>query len=201
MQPFGGIGLRTPRRYLEYAEKMRRSRGLRPSQRRGWRIAGKVVVGSAPKSASAPCEGFRFESRSLRNFPTVPNLVTAWRWKLSSRLCGKGALPTGPEDAPWRSYGWHWSGRPPKDKRVVEDENSRAEVWWGPVNIPIEPNTLVVSRERARGYLNTRDRLYCVDELRVGIRSIASMCASSVHGHNIVFQWGRLIPAYCKLCD
>jgi hypothetical protein len=72
---------------------------------------------------------------------------------------------------------------------------------WGPVNIPIEPNTLVISRERARGYLNTRDRLYCVDELRVGIRSIASMCASSVHGHNIVFQWGRLIPAYCKLCD
>ena len=114
----------------------------------------------------------------------------------------EGRTPTaGPEDAPWRSYGWHWSGRPPKDKRVVEDENSRAEVWWGPVNIPIEPNTLVISRERARGYLNTRDRLYCVDELRVGIRSIASMCASSVHGHNIVFQWGRLIPAYCKLCD
>jgi len=116
-------------------------------------------------------------------------------------FAGRAHSHSRPRRCPWRSYGWHWSGRPPKDKRVVEDENSRAEVWWGPVNIPIEPNTLVVSRERARGYLNTRDRLYCVDELRVGIRSIASMCASSVHGHNIVFQWGRLIPAYCKLCD
>ena len=97
MQPFGGIGLRTPRRYLEYAEKMRRSRGLRPSQRRGWRIAGKVVVGSAPKSASAPCEGFRFESRSLRNFPTVPNLVV----EAFFAALREGRTPTaGPEDAP-----------------------------------------------------------------------------------------------------
>jgi phosphoenolpyruvate carboxykinase (ATP) len=55
------------------------------------------------------------------------------------------------------------TGRSPKDKRVVKHPNSEAEVWWGPVNIPIEPHTFAINRERARDYLNTCDRLYCVD--------------------------------------
>jgi hypothetical protein len=100
MQPFGGIGLRTPRRYLKYAKKMRRSRGLRPPQRRGWRIAGKVVVGSAPKSASAPCEGFRFES-IITKFPDRSELGYRLEVQTFFAALREGRTPTaGPEDAP-----------------------------------------------------------------------------------------------------
>src|SRR5258707_2621011 len=55
------------------------------------------------------------------------------------------------------------TGRSPKDKRVVKQSPSENDVWWGPVNIPIEPKTFAINRERARDYLNSRERLYCVD--------------------------------------
>jgi phosphoenolpyruvate carboxykinase (ATP) len=31
------------------------------------------------------------------------------------------------------------TGRSPKDKRVVKQSPSKDEVWWGSVNIPLEP--------------------------------------------------------------
>src|ERR1700758_52631 len=55
------------------------------------------------------------------------------------------------------------TGRSPKDKRVVKHGASEIEVWWGPVNIPLEPRTFAINRERACDYLNTRERLYCFD--------------------------------------
>src|SRR5262245_41843792 len=55
------------------------------------------------------------------------------------------------------------TGRSPKDKRVVEHPDSKAEVWWGSVNVPIDDETFDVNRERAIDYLNTRQKLYVVD--------------------------------------
>ena len=55
------------------------------------------------------------------------------------------------------------TGRSPKDKRVVKHPDSEAEVWWGQVNIPIEPHTFAINRERAQDYLNACQRVYCVD--------------------------------------
>jgi phosphoenolpyruvate carboxykinase (ATP) len=65
--------------------------------------------------------------------------------------------------AHWAAYSGLKTGRSPKDKRIVKHPNSQAEVWWGSVNIPIEPQTFAINRERARDYLNICDRLYCVD--------------------------------------
>jgi phosphoenolpyruvate carboxykinase (ATP) len=55
------------------------------------------------------------------------------------------------------------TGRSPKDKRIVEHPDSKDEVWWGSVNVPIDDETFDVNRERAIDYLNTRKRLYVVD--------------------------------------
>src|SRR3974377_1938880 len=55
------------------------------------------------------------------------------------------------------------TGRSPKDKRVVKHPDSEANVWWGAVNLPLDARSFVINRERARDYLNTRDRLYCFD--------------------------------------
>ena len=33
---------------------------------------------------------------------------------------------------------------------------SEKDIWWGPVNIPLDPTAFAINRERARDYLNTR---------------------------------------------
>ena len=55
------------------------------------------------------------------------------------------------------------TGRSPRDKRVVKHPHSEKNVWWGPVNIPMDRQVFEINRERAIDYLNTRDRLYCFD--------------------------------------
>ncbi|MFV0443605.1 MAG: phosphoenolpyruvate carboxykinase (ATP) [Planctomycetaceae bacterium] len=61
------------------------------------------------------------------------------------------------------AYSGQKTGRSPKDKRVVRDPASENDVWWGPVNFPLEERSFMVNRERAIDYLNTCPRLYCVD--------------------------------------
>jgi phosphoenolpyruvate carboxykinase (ATP) len=61
------------------------------------------------------------------------------------------------------AYSGEKTGRSPKDKRIVRHPDSEGDVWWGPVNFPLEERSFMVNRERAIDYLNTRERLYCVD--------------------------------------
>lgn len=61
------------------------------------------------------------------------------------------------------AYSGAKTGRSPKDKRVVTHEASENDVWWGPVNFPMQESSFRINRERAKDYLNTRDRLYVVD--------------------------------------
>ena len=61
------------------------------------------------------------------------------------------------------SYSGSKTGRSPTDKRVVKQDDSAADIWWGPVNIEIDDNIFQVNRERAIDYLNTRSHLYIVD--------------------------------------
>jgi phosphoenolpyruvate carboxykinase (ATP) len=61
------------------------------------------------------------------------------------------------------AYSGTKTGRSPSDKRVVKHPESEGNVWWGPVNIPIEDKVFQINRERAIDYLNTCERLYCFD--------------------------------------
>src|SRR5262245_47030026 len=61
------------------------------------------------------------------------------------------------------AYSGEKTGRSPKDKRVVKHPDSENDVWWGTVNIPIDAATFQINLERAKDYLNTRKKLYCVD--------------------------------------
>ncbi|KAI9105981.1 ATP-utilizing phosphoenolpyruvate carboxykinase [Phlyctochytrium arcticum] len=76
-------------------------------------------------------------------------------------------------------------GRSPKDKRVVQEESSKDNVWWGPVNVAMSENAFMVNRERAIDYLNTRSRLYVFDgfagwdpKYRIKVRVV---CARAYH--------------------
>lgn len=74
------------------------------------------------------------------------------------------------------------TGRSPKDKRIVYEETSKDEIWWGSVNIKMDErkhslfllvtlsywspsltDTFEINRERAIDYLNTRDNVYVFD--------------------------------------
>jgi phosphoenolpyruvate carboxykinase (ATP) len=83
------------------------------------------------------------------------------------------------------AYSGAKTGRSPKDKHVVRSPESEKDIWWGPVNIPIDHRSFEINRRRAKDFLNTRNRLYCLDgyagwdpEHRAKIRVI---CARPYH--------------------
>lgn len=73
------------------------------------------------------------------------------------------------------------TGRSPKDKRIVYEETSKDDIWWGSVNIKMDErkpslslwltdrsnliisDTFEINRERAIDYLNTRENVYVFD--------------------------------------
>ncbi len=79
------------------------------------------------------------------------------------------------------AYSGDKTGRSPKDKRVVKHSDSENDIWWGPVNFPLDQMTFAINRERAVDYLNICPRLYCIDayagwdpDYRLKIRIISS---------------------------
>ena len=55
------------------------------------------------------------------------------------------------------------TGRSPHDKRIVQNEATQDDVWWGDINIPMDAATFRINRQRAIDYFNTRTRIYVVD--------------------------------------
>jgi phosphoenolpyruvate carboxykinase (ATP) len=87
------------------------------------------------------------------------------------------------------------TGRSPKDKRVVEHPDSKDDVWWGNVNVPIDQETFEVNRERAIDYLNTRKHLYVVDAFagwdenyRAKVRVICTRPYHALFMHNMLIR-------------
>jgi len=87
------------------------------------------------------------------------------------------------------------TGRSPLDKRVVFEEASADDIWWGKVNMKLEYKAFLTNRERAVDYLNTRSRLYVVDgfggwekDYRVPVRVITS------RAYHALFMQNMLVP-------
>lgn len=95
------------------------------------------------------------------------------------------------------------TGRSPLDKRVVEEESSSADVWWGAVNKKLTPGSFMTNRERAIDYLSQRERLYVIDafagadlENRIKVRVVTS------RAYHALFMWNMLIrPTDEELAD
>lgn len=87
------------------------------------------------------------------------------------------------------------TGRSPADKRVVETEGIRDEIWWGNVNIPLDEHTFKINHQRATDYLNTRERLYVIDgfagwdeKFRLKVRIIAERPYHGLFMHNMLIR-------------
>ncbi|PWN54187.1 putative phosphoenolpyruvate carboxykinase [Violaceomyces palustris] len=87
------------------------------------------------------------------------------------------------------------TGRSPKDKRIVFEETSKDDVWWGPVNIKMDEHTFEINRERAIDYLNTRDDIYVFDgfagwdpKYRIKVRVICARAYHALFMHNMLIR-------------
>lgn len=93
------------------------------------------------------------------------------------------------------AYSGAKTGRSPQDKRIVKEENSEKDVWWGKVNIPLSEKSFETNLVLAKNFLNTCEQLYVVDAFagwrpaeRIKIRVI---CSSSYHAlfmHNMLIR-------------
>jgi phosphoenolpyruvate carboxykinase (ATP) len=121
-----------------------------------------------------------------RNLPPSLLYEHAIRFEKDASIAENGALV---------AYSGVQTGRSPKDKRVVKHPGSEAEVWWGSVNIPLDAQAFTINRQRARDYLNTRDRLYCFDgfagwdpKYRIKVRVICSRPYHALFMHTMLIR-------------
>jgi phosphoenolpyruvate carboxykinase (ATP) len=110
----------------------------------------------------------------------------ALRFEKGSTISSTGALI---------AYSGKKTGRSPTDKRIVDEPEVRDDVWWGKVNIKLDPQSFVINRERAIDYLNTRERLYVVDgyggwdpKFQLKIRVICSRAYHALFMHNMLIR-------------
>jgi phosphoenolpyruvate carboxykinase (ATP) len=87
------------------------------------------------------------------------------------------------------------TGRSPKDKRIVDNPESRDDIWWGPVNIAISPESFRHNRRRAIDYLSLCRRVYVVDgyagwdeQHRIKVRVICSRPYHALFMHNMLIR-------------
>lgn len=100
-------------------------------------------------------------------------------------------------------YSGEKTGRSPKDKRIVRNPESEANIDWGPINIGLDEHTYEVNHERAIDYLNICDRLFVVDafagwdpKYRLKVRII---CTRAYHA--LFMQNMLIMPSAAGLKD
>lgn len=52
------------------------------------------------------------------------------------------------------AYSGAKTGRSPSDKRIVKEESSESDVWWGPVNKPMTPDVSDLLPAAMRDFLH-----------------------------------------------
>src|SRR5690606_37003863 len=121
-----------------------------------------------------------------RNLPVGKLYAQALRLERGTAIAANGALV---------ALSGEKTGRSPTDKRIVDEPSSSGDIWWGPVNVKLDEHTFEINKERAIDYLNTRERLYCVDAFagwdpnnRVQIRVIFARAYHALFMSNMLIR-------------
>ena len=122
----------------------------------------------------------------FRNASPAQLYEEALKYEARSAISSRGALI---------AFSNEKTGRSPKDKRLVDNEDSTDEVWWGPVNAPFSEETFGKSRDQAISFLNQQPRLYCVDgyagweqQYRLKVRVICARPYHALFMHNMLIR-------------
>lgn len=87
-----------------------------------------------------------------------------------------------------------FTGRSPQDRFIVRDNITARNVWWGPVNMPFEPDAFDRLYQKVAAYLDdreiyVRDCFVCADpDYRVGIRVINEYPWSNMFAYNMFLR-------------
>jgi phosphoenolpyruvate carboxykinase (ATP) len=121
-----------------------------------------------------------------RNAPPAFLYEAALKFEKGTAISSTGAMV---------AYSGKKTGRSPTDKRVVDEPEVRDDIWWGSVNIKLDPQSFVINRERAIDYLNTRERLYVIDafagwdpKYRLKIRIVCARAYHALFMHNMLIR-------------
>ena len=71
-------------------------------------------------------------------------------YETGSAITSSGALS---------AYSGEKTGCSPSDKRIVEEDSSKNEIWWGPVNKPMKPDVSAVNSISAQSSACPAERL------------------------------------------
>lgn len=130
--------------------------------------------------------GFDMDNVSLKRNASVAQLYEEAVRKEGAVIASSGALI---------NLSGKKTGRSPKDKRIVYEETSKDDIWWGPVNIKLDEHTFEINRERAIDYLNTRDDIYVFDgfagwqpKYRIKVRVICARAYHALFMHNMLIR-------------
>ena len=83
-----------------------------------------------------------------------------------------------------------YTGRSPKDKFIVYEEETKDDVWWGEVNQPFDEEHFNKLLEEVKNYLNTKD-IYIEDLFVFSVFSSLSKL-TLLSSFNITFS--RIVP-------
>ncbi|HEY9886631.1 MAG TPA: phosphoenolpyruvate carboxykinase (ATP), partial [Vampirovibrionales bacterium] len=93
------------------------------------------------------------------------------------------------------AYSGAKTGRTPKDKRVVKEETSEKNIWWGDVNMPLSEESFSINLELAKNFFNTRDKLYVIDGYagwspseQIKVRIICARPYHALFMHNMLIR-------------
>jgi len=122
----------------------------------------------------------------VRRNPPVAQLYEDALMRDGSHMAASGALV---------SFSGAKTGRSPNDKHLVSGPASEGDIWWGPVNVAIDPAAFDAKLTRARGFLNACDRIYCFDgfagwdpEHRIKVRVICSRPYHALFMHTMLIR-------------
>jgi phosphoenolpyruvate carboxykinase (ATP) len=87
------------------------------------------------------------------------------------------------------------TGRSPGDKRVVEESDSKEDVWWGKVNIPLSEDSFGRIKQEALEFLNGCEDIFVVDgfagwdpKYKIKVRIICSREYHALFMHNMLIR-------------
>ena len=87
-----------------------------------------------------------------------------------------------------------FTGRSPKDRYLVKDDETKDKVWWGDINIPFDPDKFDALYEKVVNYLSekelfVRDSYACADEkYKLNIRVINEYPWSNLFAYNMFLR-------------
>lgn len=145
-----------------------------------------VVVPSSASLATSD-SSLKF-THILYNLSPAELYEQAVKYEKGSFITSNGALAT---------LSGAKTGRAPRDKRVVKDENTENELWWGKgsPNIEMDEHTFLVNRERAVDYLNSLEKVFVNDQFlnwdpehRIKVRIVSARAYHALFMHNMCIR-------------